>query len=355
MPRFSIIVPVYNSEKYLIRCIDSILAQSFSDYELILINDGSTDSSLELCLEAQKNDSRIRIINQVNKGAAAARNAGIVKSSGEYILFVDSDDTVEIDYLKTINDTALEYSEPDIIEFKLHFISADGHKIVNGTVLQDGLYDRDYIQRFFLPIMLRLEESPLCYTVYNVLRAVNRRIVQQGVLFNEKQLRWEDFLFAIKAFDLASCFAVNTKPIYNYYGHVGGGLGGKYDMNTYKYVFEAYSCYEQLFSHKLNMNTDYAVSNRLGVFQHLINEVFANEKSNAAEEIITSMISHPYFLKTVKLANGNEKLLQARKHLLKGNTKKAVKILRQNWKLSVFKVEVKSRAKKIIKRLLLRK
>lgn len=92
MPQISVIVPVYNVENYLHRCIDSILTQSFKDFELILIDDGSTDASGQICDEYAKKDSRIIVIHQVNKGVSSARNEGIEIASAQYCIFVDSDD-----------------------------------------------------------------------------------------------------------------------------------------------------------------------------------------------------------------------------------------------------------------------
>ncbi len=90
--RFSIVVPVYNTEKYLAECIRSILAQSYGNFELILVDDGSTDSSRQICMEYAATDSRIRVIYQSNHGVSAARNAGLDASSGDYVTFTDSDD-----------------------------------------------------------------------------------------------------------------------------------------------------------------------------------------------------------------------------------------------------------------------
>lgn len=95
MPRISVIVPVYNVEKYICRCIDSVLAQTFPDFELILVDDGSADSCPRICDEYAARDKRIRVIHQDNCGVSAARNTGIETSSGEYITFIDSDDYID--------------------------------------------------------------------------------------------------------------------------------------------------------------------------------------------------------------------------------------------------------------------
>lgn len=102
MPEISVIVPVYNVEKYLRPCIDSILAQSFTDFELILVDDGSPDRCGEICDEYEQIDKRIRVIHQENGGLSAARNAGLDVMSGEYVTFIDSDDVVNESYLNNL-------------------------------------------------------------------------------------------------------------------------------------------------------------------------------------------------------------------------------------------------------------
>ena len=129
MPKISIIIPVYNVEKYLSICLDSILAQSFTDFEVICINDGSDDKSLEILNEYKNKDSRIRVISQENAGVSAARNRGLNVANGEYISFVDPDDWIEPDcyeiaYNKAVNTNAdmlffgAKYVTDEIVEEK---------------------------------------------------------------------------------------------------------------------------------------------------------------------------------------------------------------------------------------------
>ena len=116
----SVIVPVYNVEKYLEECLDSIQDQTYSDIEVILVNDGSTDSSKEICEKYCKQDSRFKLINQTNQGQSVARNMGVVASAGEFIAFVDSDDIIRQDYLEELMRYMSE--EVDIVEsqFTVH-------------------------------------------------------------------------------------------------------------------------------------------------------------------------------------------------------------------------------------------
>ena len=113
--RLSIIVPIYRVEKYLKRCIDSILNQKFRDFELILVNDGSPDSCGDICDEYSKNDTRIKVIHKKNGGLSSARNAGIEIAQGEYIGFVDSDDWINEDMYEVLYSIGLN-NDLDIVE-----------------------------------------------------------------------------------------------------------------------------------------------------------------------------------------------------------------------------------------------
>lgn len=125
--KFSVIVPVYKVEKYLRDCIDSILNQTFTDFELILVDDGSPDSSPEICDGYAQADARVRVIHQKNMGQAGARNTGLLHATGEYICFVDSDDYLSHNkVLQTLADKTL--SKPDIVHYKFkEWFESDGH------------------------------------------------------------------------------------------------------------------------------------------------------------------------------------------------------------------------------------
>ncbi len=110
VPKISVIVPVYNVEKYLPRCINSIIAQTFTDFELILINDGSKDESLSICKSYSKNYDNIILLSQENSGVSVARNKGIEIAKGEYCCFIDSDDYLEPDYLSSMLEAINKYS-----------------------------------------------------------------------------------------------------------------------------------------------------------------------------------------------------------------------------------------------------
>ena len=132
MVEVSVVMPVYNVEKYLSESLDSILNQTFRDIEIICVNDGSSDNSLKILEDYQKNDSRIKIITQSNNGAASARNVGIEKSIGKYVYFMDSDDILELNALEELHALA-ENRNLDLVIFKLiNFDDGTSNKYPNG-------------------------------------------------------------------------------------------------------------------------------------------------------------------------------------------------------------------------------
>ena len=117
-PKFSVVIPVYNTESYLAECIDSLIHQPYENFEAICINDGSTDKSLQVLEDFAQKDGRIKVINQKNQGVSAARNAGIDAAVGDYIIFLDSDDFLAENCLYIFSQI-IEKEKPDVIQYDL--------------------------------------------------------------------------------------------------------------------------------------------------------------------------------------------------------------------------------------------
>ena len=141
MIKVSVIVPIYNAEKYLRQCLDSIINQTLKDIEIICINDGSTDSSAEICQE-YLSDTRVSYYSKKNEGLAAARDDGMQKATGEYIGFVDSDDWLELDMYEKMYNTA-KNSDSDVV-FCNWITNDDNYRY--SPQLECGHYDREKIK-----------------------------------------------------------------------------------------------------------------------------------------------------------------------------------------------------------------
>lgn len=154
-PRFSIIVPVYNTEKYLKRCLDSISKQSFTDYEVIIVNDGSTDNSSNIISKYP-----YKVINQENQGLSMARNNGVKSSSGDYLIFLDSDDYIEKDLLKEINESLS--NNPDLVRFQIKEVFDNKDEI---NYKEEPFENKDGVEAFKLITNYHFVENAWAYAV----------------------------------------------------------------------------------------------------------------------------------------------------------------------------------------------
>lgn len=163
-PLVSIIIPVYNSEKHLAKCLDSIICQTYQNLEIIIVDDGSVDSSLTICNEYQKKDTRIVLLPQSNQGVSVARNVGIATATGEFILFVDSDDWIASDAVEKLVTMSLEnhldcvFMDASVVDETEEneidaYVNYSKGAIVDGkTVLSDILFDKigSHLWRFII-------------------------------------------------------------------------------------------------------------------------------------------------------------------------------------------------------------
>lgn len=160
----SVIIPVFNTEKYLSRCVESVLNQSFKDFELILVDDGSTDNSGKICDEYSSEDSRVKVIHQDNQGVSVARNQGMAVARGLYVSFVDSDDWIEKDYLKTFVDNLHEDEKNKLPVLDVIHIDAEKEEVYYSgfnalTFSVAKLFDLQLIKQYNLQFPPKVKTS----------------------------------------------------------------------------------------------------------------------------------------------------------------------------------------------------
>jgi len=208
MPKYSIIVPVYKSEKTIKKCVDSILHQQYSDFELILIDDCSPDNCLTICQDYQIADERVMVIHQeINKGVSAARNAGFDAAKGEYILFVDSDDFVAENYLLTIDKF---FGNKDLLVFGHYDYITDSNGILAETKKSSMCCaaDNEDESAWYILFMKSFFASP-CNKVYL------KKLIGD-IRFDESCVCYEDYIFNLKYCENISSFSVIEEPLYYY-------------------------------------------------------------------------------------------------------------------------------------------
>lgn len=176
MPFLSVIVPVFGVEQYLPQCLDSVLAQTFTDFELILIEDGSPDGCAAICDEYAARDSRVSVLHKKNQGLVRARKDGLKLASGTFVGFVDGDDWAEPTMFQVLCEAA-EASDADVVGCQF-FVEYPDQQVVGGSVVAPGVYDKVQLERDVYPIMLTTRK----FGEYGVVPAVWCKIFRREIL-----------------------------------------------------------------------------------------------------------------------------------------------------------------------------
>lgn len=228
-PLISIIVPAYNSESYLGECLQSIIDQTYQTIEIILINDGSTDHSYEIANSWAKKDKRVIVLSQSNQGVSAARNAGLRIAKGEYVFFVDSDDTIEDDTIENLYKSAIS-SNADIVIGNVYFCYPDGRKLplfkgIGAYAKQSSVSG----SQCFSQLMEGNVFPPLVYLYFT-----KRNLILNNQLFFEEGIVHEDELWCIKT--LLSAHRVLVGDFFHYFYYIREGSIMHSDNKQYRVV-----------------------------------------------------------------------------------------------------------------------
>ena len=212
MPKVSVIVPVYNAEKYLQECVGSVLSQTLSDLELILVDDGSTDSSPALCDHYAVQDTRVKVIHKPNGRAASARNAGLRTATGEYVTFVDSDDWISPDMYEKMLQTGADVTLCDYVRFQ-----GEKEFLFTQPNVAAGFYNKAQIREKIYPhLVMDGIEYPI--TISNCVMLIKRDIITRNQLsYREDILISEDAPFGSEVLYCADSFAyLKGERFYHY-------------------------------------------------------------------------------------------------------------------------------------------
>ena len=237
-PLLSIIVPVYDVERYLPKCIDSILAQTFTDFELILVEDGSPDNCPALCDAAAARDARIRVIHQKNGGLSAARNAGLDAARGEWIGFVDSDDYIAPEMYEALY-KAVQSTGADLALCDYAEVDETGAPCLPPYT---GLAQRIFTGRELLKRATNTMAQPAWNKLYR-----RDLVVQHHLEMNPALRIFEDFMFNLEYLRVARNIVAVPSPVYYYVRTKNSIVSQTYGMTTLKIRLAAFDEYKQFY------------------------------------------------------------------------------------------------------------
>lgn len=205
-PLISIGIACYNVEKYLERCMTSVLNQTYSNTEIILVDDGSTDSTGKMCDEYARQYSNIKVIHSPNKGLSSARNISIENATGEYLIFVDPDDYVDTNMLEELY-TFASSNNCDIVMFGRYHINSKGEKTINIPIKETGVIPKEEVLK---KLFANVIESQAWQKFY-------KKCLWDNIRFQLGRVYAEDVAVMHEVFDKAKIFGNINKPLYYYY------------------------------------------------------------------------------------------------------------------------------------------
>ena len=306
----SVIVPVYNSEKYLNICVESILKQTYKNIEVILINDGSTDASLSICNKYKELDKRVIVINQKNNGVSAARNKGLEISNGNYISFIDSDDHIKPTYLEELHNAIIK-NNADVVRCCAIFEDGnENHRIESISI--KGKYKTDDLLAKHLSKFLTYNNNIGCY-VWALL--TKKEIAPK---FNKNLSYMEDTVYYLQLMENAKTFYFLDSPLY-YYVYNSAGLSKNYNnfLENIKKLLDSYKKIESIIKDNKIIDLSIIDDMRVTYFYACITQIKMYAKSagysklsNKTNGFFNDNTINKYILKINKAKlNLNKKLL----------------------------------------------
>lgn len=292
IPSVSIIVPIYNVEKQLTRCVNSILEQTLTNIEVILVDDGSPDNCGDICDEYEKKDKRIRVIHKKNGGLSSARNAGAKIATGEYIGFVDSDDWIEKEMYQKLYKIGSS-TNSDIARCGYNIVCNGG---IIDTVIPEfpkGTYEKIEIMNKLFPCtispqyLFSTKTKDVTITAWSHIYKKEFYHNNKLTFISEKEILSEDYVFNFQAYLKASRISVIENKLYNYDVRIGS-LSKCYRTGLYKRKLNFYNCFYQglkesnlIDKYKDRLDNQYIFN----MFECLINECYIANKTKLSHKI----------------------------------------------------------------------
>lgn len=251
--KVSIIIPIYNVEEYLARCINSILTQTIDSVEVILIDDGSTDACSSICDKYKQYDSRVKVIHKENGGLASARNAGLKVAKGEYILFVDSDDWIEPETVEELVSIAEKY-QVDFVRFRPMYAGWPNH--IDGSLcdfgteigLKEGMYKKEDMLREIYPRLFATPQLTLGVIVAAWRSLYRRTFLENNEILFDEEIRYsEDTIFSAKVVLAAESFYYLDGPRYYHYFYNRNSITKSYKKDYWDNNKKLMRCFEKGF------------------------------------------------------------------------------------------------------------
>lgn len=349
----SIIIPVYNADKYIKACLDSITQSTFHDIEIICINDGSTDNSKTILDEYAQKDCRIRVKHIANAGVSNARNQGLKIATKKYITFVDADDTIHPNMYMSLH-SKLTHNKLDCICCGVRIHNYNGKQTISQTPFNDNdILNQNEISTYIIEPLLGFREYStdcLCQ-VWNKL-FISSIIKSNNITFNTDRSHGEDWQFCIEYYKAINNIGFDNTPFYNYIHHSSNSLVSNYRENFFKMEIQDWFRFNKLFPNlnwespkKQNELYHKAINSTIYYREHLKTKKDLHRRLQEMYEIciqydIATAITHPINKGYIKALNNQEPILFRRSLMMCSHIPFAVRSLKKIIKKCLAKVDL---------------
>lgn len=248
--KISLIVPVYNAEDYLKRCVDSLLHQIYKNLEIILVDDGSTDQSGKLCDEYERENGTVRVIHKENGGLVSAWKCGVKESTGEYLCFIDSDDWTDAQMVSEMADH-LTGSRREIIssDYVIEYTSGNSRKIYQE--LPPGEYTQKALEESVLYTLLGQEKRPVCLS--RCMKLISRELIVQNMKYSDPAIRMgEDVTIMFPALIDCERLVIMDHKIYYHYFYADASMVHGYDPGLYRNIRQLHEIIDRVLNDKFS-------------------------------------------------------------------------------------------------------
>ena len=305
--KFSVIIPAYNREKIVADAIESVLNQGYENLELIIVDDGSSDGTSEVLQSYERADSRVKAFTKANGGVSSARNKGLDEATGEYIIFLDSDDRLCHGIFSSIDEYVLQYGKLDVFAYGYRNNVNSTVFFPKGFPFNVALDLNDCRNEMSLTI-LGLADSEKVLPVYCTGKAYKRSVFDKNnIRFDEKLLVWEDGVFSLNVLKKAESFLFMDKAFYELRDVAEHRLSRMYYLDTVKNFAYRYKLFEDIFGEDIDftLQDGYNVQfKKLSV--QIIRVIEKNEDPDFS--VVKSVLSDPYIVNIHKKAKASNRI-----------------------------------------------
>lgn len=309
-PLFSVVIPVYNADKYLARCLESLLEQTYQDFELVLVNDGSKDNSAKICDDFSKEFKQCKVIHQENKGVSLTRRVCVENATGDYIVWIDADDEISGNYLEEAEKIVMNNSYPDIVCFNF---KKNGKEVIDPN-FKDVLLNQNDIEKIIFPYLI--QNVQYGYIIPAFWTKIFKRALILPYLANEKITISDDVAVVLPTIHHAKNIYLSSRSFYNYLTNSESITYSKKPRN-YRDILVLYDCLIknidiEKFDFQMQLNRLIAHM----AFNCCVSQYYGQNKKVAKEKII-EILEQPIIKEAISKIDAGSKESKLMKYALK--------------------------------------